>query len=51
MQKAITYNILNHPQVLESLREELDAANLSFPPTYAQTKDLPYLNAVIREVS
>ena len=28
---------------------ELDAANLSFPPKYEETRDLPYLNAVIRE--
>lgn len=51
VQKAIAYNILRHPSVLEKLRAELDAANLAFPPTYEQTKDLPYLNAVIKEVS
>jgi cytochrome P450 len=28
---------------------ELDAANLSFPPKYEETRNLPYLNAVIRE--
>ncbi|CAM1511888.1 Fc.00g094010.m01.CDS01 [Cosmosporella sp. VM-42] len=49
VQKAITYNILTHPEVLERLRAELDAANLPFPPSYEQTKDLPYLNAVIKE--
>ncbi|KAM0543294.1 hypothetical protein ACHAPJ_012378 [Fusarium lateritium] len=49
VQKSITYNILKHPDVLAKLREELDAANLSFPPAHAETKDLPYLNAVIKE--
>lgn len=49
VQKAITYNILSHPDVYKKLRAELDAANLSFPPQYEETKDLPYLNACIIE--
>ncbi|KAF4982904.1 hypothetical protein FDECE_17421 [Fusarium decemcellulare] len=49
VQKSTTYHILEHSEVLEKLRAELDAANLSFPPTYEQTKDLPYLTAVIKE--
>lgn len=49
MQKAITYHILSTPSVQKKLRAELDAADLSFPPQYNETKDLPYLNAVIRE--
>jgi hypothetical protein len=48
--KAIIYNILKHPAVLEKLQTELDAANLEFPPAYENTKDLPYLTAVIKEV-
>ncbi|KAH6986398.1 cytochrome P450 [Ilyonectria sp. MPI-CAGE-AT-0026] len=47
--KAITYNGLTHPSVFETLRAELDAAQLSFPPSYKQTNELPYLNAVIKE--
>lgn len=31
------------------LRAELDAADLSFPASFAETKDLPYLDAVIKE--
>ncbi|SPO06362.1 related to pisatin demethylase / cytochrome P450 monooxygenase [Cephalotrichum gorgonifer] len=49
MDKAIMYNILSYPHVLEKLRSELDAANLSFPPTYEEMKDLPYLSVVILE--
>ncbi|KAK7421448.1 hypothetical protein QQX98_002146 [Neonectria punicea] len=47
--KSITYSILSHPNVFERLRAELDAENLSFPPRFEQTKDLTYLNAVIKE--
>lgn len=49
--KAIAYNVLTHPSVFKTLRAELDAAHLSFPPSYEQTKELPYLNTVIKEVS
>lgn len=31
------------------LRAELDAADLSFPASFAETRDLPYLDAVIKE--
>lgn len=49
MQKAIAYYILINPPVHKKLRAELDSANLAFPAKYDQTKDLPYLNAVIKE--
>jgi cytochrome P450 len=49
VQKAIIYNILTHPLVYEKLRKELDQATLSFPAKYNETKDLPYLSAVIKE--
>lgn len=49
--KAITYNVLAHPSVFETLRAKLDAAKLNFPPSYEQTQELHYLNAVITEVS
>lgn len=51
VQKAIVYHVLSNPDVLKFLRKELDAASLSHPPAYAQTRDLPYLNAVITEVN
>lgn len=47
--KAVVYHVLRDPAVLRRLRAELDAAAVSFPPTYAQTCDLPYLEAVVRE--
>lgn len=31
------------------LRAELDAADLAFPASFAETRDLPYLDAVIKE--
>lgn len=31
------------------LRAELDAADLSFPASFAETRDLPYLDAIIKE--
>lgn len=49
MQKGILYYLLRNVDCLSKLQQELDAAQLSFPPSYAETKDLPYLNAVIKE--
>ncbi|KAL8383414.1 hypothetical protein RB595_006933 [Gaeumannomyces hyphopodioides] len=50
VQKAITYHILKSPAVKARLVAELDGAGFtSSPPPYAETKDLPYLEAVIRE--
>lgn len=42
--------ILSDPEVHKKLQQELDGANLSFPTQYKQTRDLPYLNACIKEV-
>lgn len=49
VEKAIVHHILSNPRVQEKLCAELDGAGLSFPPQYSETKDLPYLSAVIRE--
>ncbi|MCJ1473076.1 hypothetical protein MMC13_001726 [Lambiella insularis] len=52
VQKAIIYHLLRNPCVLDKLRAELDAANLSFPASYAETRNsskLPYLEVVIKE--
>lgn len=47
--KAIIYHVLANPGIKARLRAEIDAAQLSFPATFEQTKDLPYLDAVVRE--
>lgn len=47
--KAIVWYCLSTPGVQERLVEELLGAGLTFPPKYAETKDLPYLNACIKE--
>ena len=47
--KAITWYILSNRHVHARLVAELDGAGLSFPPQYGETRDLPYLDAVIRE--
>lgn len=50
MQKAITYYVLQGPAVRARLVAELDGASFaSPPPPYAETRDLPYLDAVVRE--
>ncbi|KLU90386.1 hypothetical protein, variant [Magnaporthiopsis poae ATCC 64411] len=50
VQKAIMYYILQSPAVEARLVAELDGASFtSSPPPYAETRDLPYLDAVIRE--
>ena len=52
VQKAIIYHLLRNPSVLDKLRVELDAANLSFPASYEEAHNsskLPYLEAVIKE--
>ncbi|KAF1808638.1 benzoate para-hydroxylase [Eremomyces bilateralis CBS 781.70] len=48
---AILYHCLTHPEVIVKAREELDKA---WPaeqrvPTFSQVKDLPYLDALIKE--
>ncbi|KAJ6282435.1 transcription initiation factor tfiid subunit tsm1 [Bipolaris maydis] len=48
---ALLYHCLKHPEVVKKLQKELDTA-LPDPdavPSYAQVKDLPYLDAVIKE--
>ncbi|KAJ4372333.1 hypothetical protein N0V83_004107 [Neocucurbitaria cava] len=48
---ALLYHCLTHPGVVKKLQAELDAAlpDISAVPTFAQVKDLPYLDAVIKE--
>lgn len=46
---AAVYYILKHPSIYKCLREELTAANLSTPAQWKQIRDLPYLDAVMRE--
>ncbi|KAL8299067.1 hypothetical protein RB597_007627 [Gaeumannomyces tritici] len=50
VQKAITYYIFKSPAVKARLVAELDGVGFtSSPPPYAETKDLQYFKAVIRE--
>lgn len=49
VQKGIIYHLLRNPVAQAKLRAELDAADLSFPALFAEIKDLPYLDAVIKE--
>lgn len=49
VQKGIIYHLLRNPVALAKLRAELDAADLFFPASFSDTKDLPYLDAVIKE--
>ncbi|KAJ5713090.1 uncharacterized protein N7483_010271 [Penicillium malachiteum] len=45
-----TDNILQYPEQLEKLGEELKAANISFPyPKWEEVRDLPYLDACVQE--
>ena len=43
--------LVNNPEKLRALRDEIDAAFplKDSPITFANTQDLPYLNAVINE--
>ncbi|KFA71044.1 hypothetical protein S40288_10443 [Stachybotrys chartarum IBT 40288] len=47
--KATLYYVGLDASVRAKLVAELDAAHLSFPPSFEETKGLPYLNAVIKE--
>ncbi|KAG9259119.1 cytochrome P450 [Emericellopsis atlantica] len=47
--KSITWHLLSNPEAHKKLVSELSSVALSFPPKYEETKDLPYLNAVIKE--
>jgi benzoate 4-monooxygenase len=48
---ALLFHCLEHPEVVEKLRKELDTAlpDIDMVPTYAAVKDLPYLDNVIKE--
>lgn len=47
--RAIIYYVLKNPHVKRKLVDELDTANLEVPISYASSKRLPYLDAVITE--
>lgn len=49
MQKGLIYHLLRNLVAQAKLRAELDSARLSFPASFAETKDLPYVDAVIKE--
>lgn len=49
VQKGMIYHLLRNPVAQAKLRAELDSAGLSFPSSFAEIKDLPYLEAVIKE--
>ncbi|KAK5095014.1 hypothetical protein LTR70_007144 [Exophiala xenobiotica] len=46
---AAVYYLLKNPAVLNKLVRELDEKELGTPVTWAQTLELPYLNAVMQE--
>ena len=48
---ALLYHCLTHPNVVNKLRAELDEAlpDIDAVPTFASVRDLPYLDAVIKE--
>lgn len=48
---ALLFHCLEHPDVIEKLQKELDAAipDIDMTPTFAAVKDLPYLDNVIKE--
>ncbi|KAI1627615.1 cytochrome P450 [Exophiala viscosa] len=45
------YRLLQNPRVLAKLRAELDAADLSSPPSWQQVSKLPYLEACFKEAA
>ena len=48
---AILYYVLKNPDVYRKLMEELDAANLVLPISYASTQKLPYFDAIVKEAA
>lgn len=46
---AALYYILKNPEVHQKLCKELHDASLSIPASWESVRDLPYLNAVLRE--
>lgn len=49
VQKGIIYHLLRNPLAQAKLRAELESASPSFPALFAETKDLPYLDSIIKE--
>ncbi|PQE15837.1 benzoate 4-monooxygenase cytochrome P450 protein [Rutstroemia sp. NJR-2017a BBW] len=47
--RAVTYHLAKHPKAYEGLISELDSANLALPAQWKDIRNLPYLDAVIRE--
>jgi cytochrome P450 len=47
--QAFVYHMIHDAEMLEMLRTELDAARLSGVPTYDETRELPVLQACIKE--
>lgn len=47
--RAVVYYLAKTPHAYRKLISELDAANLSMPAQWRDVKDLPYLDAVMRE--
>ncbi|RAO66033.1 uncharacterized protein BHQ10_002045 [Talaromyces amestolkiae] len=48
---SIVYFIYQNPQVLEKVRDEIETARLAPIPTFQSVQQLPYLQAVIKEVT
>jgi cytochrome P450 len=48
---AIMYYVLKNPHVYKKLMEELNAANLVCPVSYASTEKLRYFDAVVKEAA
>ncbi|KAF8860062.1 cytochrome P450 [Acephala macrosclerotiorum] len=46
---AWLFNLMKNPTVMRKLTSEIEAANLSDPPSFAEVNKLPYLNAVLKE--
>ena len=46
---SVFYCLMRNPTAMQKLRAELDSANLSELPTWAETNVLPYLSACIKE--
>jgi cytochrome P450 len=47
--RAVTYHLAKHPKAYQDLVSELDSANLSLPAQWKDIRNLPYLDAVLRE--
>ncbi|KZL80046.1 benzoate 4-monooxygenase cytochrome p450, partial [Colletotrichum incanum] len=47
--RAVFYYVLRHPEAHKKLVDEILSADLDIVPSYQDAKNLPYLNAVVRE--